>query len=495
MKIISNVLSESANSGFNRTVFVMRFFLIFQFMLVMSLSAADTYSQNVISIEQKNRTLKEVLNSVKEQTDYTFWYRSEDLNLDKKVSVHVRKQPIDVVLDQILTGQGVSYKIEGRYVMIYKDGQLSSAADQQRVLHGVIKDQTGEPVIGANVQVKGMNIGCITDVNGKFALQVPENGIIVVSYIGFTTQSIKIDANSRDLNIVLVEDSKVLSEVVVTALGVKRESKALGYAVAEVKGDKLNAARPINAMGALSGKVPGVDISSTTAGPSGSTRVIIRGNGELSGNNQPLYVIDGVPMENSQLGGASQWGGYDMGDGISSINPDDIESMSILKGASAAALYGSRATHGVVLITTKSAKKQGLGIEVSSSVDFVNQLSKFDDYQRVYGAGRNGELPTNFEQGRGVSQTSWGAKLDPNLTMTIFNGQEKPYGNINNNISSFFRTGTTYTNSVSLTAASDKASIRASISDMRNNDIVPESSMNRTSFMVKADGKLSKAFV
>lgn len=495
MKIISNVLSEPSICGFKRILFAMRFFLIFQFVLVMSLSAADTYSQNVISIERENSTLKEVLNSVKKQSNYTFWYRSEDLDLNKQVSVKAHKQSINVVLDQLLAGQGLSYKIEGRYVMIYKDNHVSDIAQQQeRTLKGVVKDQDSEPIIGANVTVKGTSRGCITDVNGNFSLQVPANGVIVVSYIGYTPQTIKIGADTRNLNIQLEEDTKVLNEVVVTALGVKRESKALGYAVAEVKGDALNAARPINAMGALSGKVPGVDISSTTAGPSGSTRVIIRGNGELSGNNQPLYVIDGVPMDNSQLGGAGQWGGYDMGDGISSINPDDIESMTILKGASAAALYGSRATHGVVLITTKSANKHGFGVEVSSSVDFVNQLSKFDDYQREYGAGRNGELPVDFERGRGVSQTAWGAKLDPNLKMVIFNGQEKPYGNVNNNISSFFQTGTTFTNSVSLTAASDKSSIRVSISDMRNNDIVPESDMNRTSFMVKADGKLSKRF-
>lgn len=495
MKIISNVLSEPSICGFKRILFAMRFFLIFQFVLVMSLSAADTYSQNVISIERENSTLKEVLNSVKKQSNYTFWYRSEDLDLNKQVSVKAHKQSINVVLDQLLAGQGLSYKIEGRYVMIYKDNHVSDIAQQQeRTLKGVVKDQDGEPIIGANVTVKGTSRGCITDVNGNFSLQAPVNGVIVVSYIGYTPQTIKIGADTRNLNIQLEEDTKVLNEVVVTALGVKRESKALGYAVAEVKGDALNAARPINAMGALSGKVPGVDISSTTAGPSGSTRVVIRGNGELSGNNQPLYVIDGVPMDNSQLGGAGQWGGYDMGDGISSINPDDIESMSILKGASAAALYGSRATHGVVLITTKSANKHGFGVEMSSSVDFVNQLSKFDDYQREYGAGRNGELPVDFERGRGVSQTAWGAKLDPNLKMVIFNGQEKPYGNVNNNISSFFQTGTTFTNSVSLTAASDKSSIRVSISDMRNNDIVPESDMNRTSFMVKADGKLSKRF-
>ncbi|MBQ8501733.1 MAG: SusC/RagA family TonB-linked outer membrane protein [Bacteroides sp.] len=470
----------------------MKIFLVMQFVLVLSLTAANTYSQNIV-LEQKDATLGEVINTLKQQSDYTFWYKSEDLDLNRRVSIEVGNQPVDKILHQLFDGQGLSYKIEGNYIMIYKD-QSVAQQPKERTIKGVVKDATGEPIIGANVTVEGTTRGCITDLNGAFTLSVPVGSSVVISYIGYTAQTIQITASTGNLNIELKEDSKLLNEVVVTALGVKRETKALGYAVAEVKGDALNAARPINAMGALSGKVAGVDISSTTAGPSGSTRVVIRGNSELSGNNQPLYVIDGVPMDNSQLGEAGKWGGYDMGDGISSINPDDIESLSVLKGASAAALYGSRATHGVVLITTKSAKRQGFGVEYSTSVDFVNQLSKFDDYQRIYGSGRNGELPTTFEVGSGVSQTAWGAKLDPTLNTIIFNGKTKPYGNVDNNISSFFRTGTTFTNALSMTAASEKANVRFSISDMRNNDIVPESDMNRTSFMVKAEAKLSKRF-
>lgn len=446
-----------------------------------------------VTIELQGTTLKDALNKLQEASGYIFWYRSNDLNLNKKVSLNVQDKSINDVLDSLLAGDKLDYSIEGKYVTIYKEGQTTDKK-AVRTLSGVVKDDAGEPLIGASVVIKGANIGGVTNADGVFDLRAPLTGTLEVSYVGYKARNIRFSANSNNIEVVMTEDNTQLNEVVVTALGVKRETKALGYAVAEVKGDAINSTRPINAMGALSGKVPGVDIASTTAGPSGSTRVIIRGNGELSGNNQPLYVIDGVPMDNSQLGSASQWGGYDMGDGISSISPDDIESVSVLKGASASALYGSRATHGVILITTKSAKKQGLGVEFSTSVDFVNQLSKFDDYQRVYGSGRNGELPTNFEQGRGVSQTSWGAKLNPELSMIIFNGQVKPYGNVDNNISSFFRTGTTYTNNLSLTAASEKASLRVSISDMRNNDIVPNSNMNRTSFMVKGEGHLSKRF-
>ncbi|NDV84308.1 SusC/RagA family TonB-linked outer membrane protein [Bacteroides sp. 51] len=377
--------------------------------------------------------------------------------------------------------------------MIYKEESRAVQQAKTYRITGTVLDETGAEVIGANITVPGTTLGTITNVMGEFSIDVPEGRSLEISFIGYIKQTFKISKNER-LSVVLREDATALTEVVVTALGIKREAKALGYAVSEVSGSAITASQPINAMSALSGKVAGVDISSTTAGPSGSTRIVIRGNAELSGYNQPLYVIDGVPMDNSQLGEAGMWGGYDMGDGISGINPEDIESLSVLKGASAAALYGSRATHGVVLITTKSANKKGFGIDVTSSVDFVTQLSKFDDYQREYGMGRNGELPISYETGRGASQASWGAKLNPNMNTYIFNGEQKPYGNVNDNISSFFRTGTTFNNSVSVTSASDKASIRASVSDMRNNDIVPKSNMNRNSFMIKADANITSKF-
>jgi TonB-linked SusC/RagA family outer membrane protein len=238
--------------------------------------------------------------------------------------------------------------------------------------------------------------------------------------------------------------------------------------------------------------VAGVDISTTSAGPSGSTRVIIRGNSQLSGSNLPLYVIDGVPMDNTQLGAANNWGGYDFGDGLSALNPEDIQSVSVLKGASASALYGSRASNGVILITTKSAKKgDGLGIEVSLNVNAVSLNTSFDDYQRVYGQGRNGEL-VNVTEARTSTQSAWGAKLDPNLSAPIYNGEIKPFANVNNNILSFFRTGLTTTNTVALSNSDDAVDFRFSVSDMRNTDIVPESDMSRTSFMFKGGAKLGQ---
>ncbi len=377
--------------------------------------------------------------------------------------------------------------------MVMLSATVSFAQSSRSISGTVTAASDGQPVVGANVVQAGTRNGVFTDADGRFTLQVPVPCELTVSSIGFLTVTVKVNGTSV-LAITLQDDSTLLENAVVTALGIKRETKALGYAVEQVNSEELNGARPINAMDALAGKVAGVDISGTTAGPSGSTRIVIRGNGELSGNNQPLYVVDGVPMDNSSLGQAGMWGGYDMGDGLSSISPEDIESVSILKGASAAALYGSRASNGVILITTKSAGKKGFNIDFSSSVDFVNQLSRFNDYQRVYGAGRNGELPLTVEVGRGISQSAWGAKLNKELTGYIYDGRQMPYTNVADNISSFFRTGSTFTNALSMSTGNEKSNLLVSLSDMRNRDIVPASGMSRTSIMLKTGAELFKGF-
>ena len=371
---------------------------------------------------------------------------------------------------------------------------VSSFAQTSVVVKGIISDVSNESIIGASIMEKGnAQNGVISDLNGNYTLTVPTDATIIVSYLGMDSQEIKVNARTS-INIVLAEATTALNEVVVTALGIKREAKALGYAITEIKSDALTAGREDNVMAALSGKVAGIDISGTSAGPSGSTRVLIRGNSQLTGTNLPLYVIDGVTMDNTQLGEVSgKWGeGYDFGDGLSSLNPDDIESVSILKGASASALYGARASNGVILITTKSGKnKKGLGIEFSSNVSVVKLLSGFDDYQRVYGQGRNGMPPMTIADSQGTSALAWGAKLDPNYDIMIYNGQYKPYANIDNNILSFFRTGSTVTNALALNGGDDKSNFRISISDMRNNDIVPNSDMSRTTIMMRGSAKLS----
>ncbi|MCV9388763.1 SusC/RagA family TonB-linked outer membrane protein [Reichenbachiella ulvae] len=374
-------------------------------------------------------------------------------------------------------------------VLVFLAGQLQA---QVNISGQVVDDSDGSPLPGVTILIKGKNGGNITDIDGKFKINAEAGDVLTFSFIGYLSQDVAVGSQS-ELTISLVQDTQQLDEVVVTALGIERETKSLGYAVSEVKGDNLSTAKEINVVYSLSGKVAGVDVNLSAAGPSGSSTVTIRGKSQLDGSNEPLYVIDGVPMDNrAQSDGAGMWGGYDLGDGISSLNSDDIESVSVLKGPSAAALYGSRASNGVILITTKKgSSRNGLGVEFTSNATFENVLSRFDDYQTVYGQGRDGQIPTEEDAGN-TTQSAWGAKLDPDLTIPIYNGQMKPYGVVDNNILSFFQTGSTFTNTIALTGGNETATLRASVSDMRNKDIVPGAEMMRNTFLLNGSLKLGK---
>lgn len=322
-------------------------------------------------------------------------------------------------------------------------------------------------------------------------MNVRPGATLVISYIGYKT--VEIAASKKPLKIVMSEDSKVLKEVVVTALGIKRERKALGYGVDEVKGEALTKAKETNVINSMAGRVPGLVVSQTAGGPSGSTRVILRGSTEMTGNNQPLYVIDGVPLDNTNYGSAGTSGGFDLGDGISSINPDDIENMSVLKGPAASALYGSRASHGVILITTKKANgKEKFSVEYNGTLTFDTQLAKWNDIQQVYGMGSNGTYSIDA-----ISNTnkSWGPKADGSNMLKYFDGVERPYLIIPDNTSAFFRTGLTATNTAIISANSGHTGVRFTYTDMRNKDIVPQSNMSRDIFNLRTNTSLGKVDV
>ena len=363
----------------------------------------------------------------------------------------------------------------------------SFAIEQQsNKVIGTVKDEFG-PVIGASVVGKGTSNGVVTDLNGKFSLNVKPGATLIISFVGYKQQEVK--AGNVPLNIVLEEDSKMLGEVVVTALGIKRERKALGYGVAEVQGEALTKAKETNVINSMAGRVPGLVVTQTAGGASGSSRVILRGSTEMTGNNQPLYVIDGVPLDNTNFGSAGTYGGFDLGDGISSVNPDDIESMSVLKGPAASALYGSRASHGVILITTKKANKDKISVEYNGTMTFDTQLAKWDDVQQIYGMGSNGTYPINA-----VSNTnmSWGAKADGTNMLKYFDGVERPYLIVPDNTSQFFRTGFTATNSAIIGVNNGKTGIRFTYTDMRNKDIVPKTHMSRDIFNLRANTSAGK---
>ena len=362
----------------------------------------------------------------------------------------------------------------------------TTITDQEQTVSGTITDGS-EPIIGATVKVKGdKNLGAVTDLDGHFTLRVKPGTIIEVSYVGYKTQTLKAQ---EGMTIVLKEDTKALDEVVVTALGIKRDRKALGYGVGEVKGEELKKAKETNVINSLAGKVAGLVVSQTAGGASGSTRVVLRGNTEMTGNNQPLYVVDGVPLDNTNFGSAGTNGGFDLGDGISSINPDDIESMSVLKGPAASALYGSRASHGVILITTKKAAKDKMSVEYNGSLTFDTQLAKWNNTQKVYGMGSNGKYSIDA-----VSNTnkSWGPKADGTNMLKYFDGVERPYLIIPDNVSDFFRTGLTATNTAVVGMNNGKTGVRFTFTDMRNKDIVPKTNMSRDIFNLRANTTMGK---
>lgn len=361
------------------------------------------------------------------------------------------------------------------------------AMQQTAKITGVVSDAEG-PIIGASVVEKGTSNGTITDLDGRFSLDVKPGTILVISYVGYASQEVK--ATTGTMKITLKEDNQMLDEVVVTALGIKRERKALGYGVAEVKGESLTKAKETNVINSMAGRVPGLVVSQTASGPSGSTRVILRGSTEMTGNNQPLYVIDGVPLDNTNYGSAGTYGGYDLGDGISSINPDDIENISVLKGPAASALYGSRASHGVILITTKKADgKENFSVEYNGTLTVDTQLSKWNDIQQVYGMGSNGTYSIDAVSN---TNTSWGAKADGKNMLTYFDGVSRPYLIIPDNTSGFFRTGLTATNTAIITSNAGKTGVRFSYTDMRNKDIVPKTNMSRNNFSLRANTSLAK---
>ena len=382
-------------------------------------------------------------------------------------------------------------------------GKVVSSADQQ-------------PLVGASILEKQTNNGTITDIDGKFELNVKNlNSLLVASYVGYSTR--EITANSgQEIVITLEEDAIGLSEVTVTALGIKREKKALGYAVQEVKGDDIIKARETNLLNSLAGKVAGVTVVGNPGGIGSSSRISIRGERSLNiNNNQPLFVVDGVPISNGFTGSSGRsFQEVDYGNGAGFVNPDDVESLTILKGANATALYGSRAANGAIVIKTKTgSKNKGIGVTINSTTTFENVL-KLPEYQNVYGQGLNGEF--NFVDGNGGGlrdgvDESWGPAMNGQLlaqydspTSNGFRAgdvgnlftqigpvalpaQLEARGTINptefkavpNNIRDFFETGTTYTNNIALSGSNDKSDFRASFTALNQTGIVPNTDLKR----------------
>lgn len=382
-------------------------------------------------------------------------------------------------------------------------GVIQGAAQVTTVRGIVTTEEDGEPVIGASVIVKGTSLGTVTDVNGRFELSglPPSATRLLISYISLMAKEVAI---APQVSVTLKSDTHLLDEVVVTALGISREKKALGYTAQEVKQDALVQGKDNNLLNSLSGKIAGVRITNTQ-GDVGSSRIVIRGETSIAGENQPLFIVDGIPVDNSQLNARSS--GRDFKNAIADLNPEDIKTLTVLKGPNAAALYGARAAHGAIVITTKGGDKRqkGIGITLHSftQVSFVATLPEF---QNLFGQGAGGRFSYVDGKGAGVNDgvdESWGPRLDIGLLIPQFdspldadgNRVATPWVSHPNNVRDYFRMGISTNNGISVARGDDKYQFRVGYNYEKQVSIVPDAGTNKTNISLNTDYHLAKWIV
>ena len=426
------------------------------------LCTGETFAQQQrVNLPQQQLTLKELFQQIEKQTKLSVGYNHSKLSsvIDKKISV--ASGSVASILDQALTGTGLSYAFGENHIVITKNEDVLQAAEKNKVIKGVINDAKGEPLIGVAVQEKGTTNGTITDFDGNFNITVSSSAAeLVFSYVGYKT--ITMTANAVPQHLKMREDTEVLEEVVVTALGIKRAEKALSYNVQQVKGENLTLAKDANFMNSLNGKIAGVNIQKSSSGVGGATRVVMRGSKSIVGNNNALYVIDGMPMGNPSKGDVNtEYGAVGGSEGISDFNPDDIESISVLTGPSAAALYGAAAANGVILINTKKGTEGKFRLNFSSNTEFSKPLIT-PDFQNDYG-----NKPGSYR--------SWGEKLD---TPSSFDPID------------FFKTGVNTINSVNMSTGNKDNQTFISLAATNSKGIIPNNEYYRYNFSFRNTANL-----
>ncbi|HVU56446.1 MAG TPA: SusC/RagA family TonB-linked outer membrane protein [Puia sp.] len=381
------------------------------------------------------------------------------------------------------------------FVLILVGVAPAAAITLARPVKGQVTDTKGQPLVNVTVQVKGSNKTTTSDEQGNYTINVEETDVLVFSSVGYKTREEAVRSRTV-LNIELEQGDNQMSEVVVTALGINRQRRAVGYSVSEIKGGTLTEARENSFVNSLEGRIAGVNVSGVAAGPNSASNVVIRGITSMTGSNQPLYVLNGIPLVNNNYATTDVVGGYggkDGGDGIGDINPDDIESVSILKGAAATALYGYRGANGVVLITTKKGKAGvGVGVELNSNY-VVQKVIDQTDFQTQYGQGYNGAKPIDGPDALGSMESSWGAKLD-GAPVPQFDGVSRPYSEAaKGNLGRFYKPGGTATNTLAFSKGfGDAGSTRFSVSHLYNSSYVPNASLQRLEFTQNTNLRLDK---
>ncbi|MGN1221161.1 MAG: SusC/RagA family TonB-linked outer membrane protein, partial [Candidatus Cryptobacteroides sp.] len=427
-------------------------------LVLLGAMSASAFAQQVrTSIKTEKAPLEQILDKIEANSDYVFLYKESEVDKSRVVSVTTTSTKITDILDEIFRGTDVAYSILDRQIVlsIKKQQPKQTASDKVRV-NGIVYDDSGFPMIGAGVMIQGTTVGTITDIDGAFSLEVPQGSTVEISSLGFTSYTFQA-RDDQPLNITLSADTQLLDEVVVTALGIKRTTKALSYNVQEVNSEKITAVKDANFMNSLSGKIAGVNINASSNGPGGAARVVMRGVKSISKSNQALYVVDGVPISNSggDIGsseGGAMYAAQPGGEGISDLNPEDIASISVLSGPAAAALYGSNAANGVILITTKKGEEGKVKLTFTNNTTFSTPF-RMPEFQNEYG-NRPGEF------------MSWGDK-----------GTAIPY-----NPADFFRTGSNVNNSLAVSIGNARNQTYVSVSANNSDGILPNNDYNRYNF-------------
>lgn len=432
-------------------------FVLFLFMVVIQATAFAQGGMK-ITIQKENITVIEALKEVEKQSKLSVGYNDSQLIDKPAINLNLKNVDLEKVLSIILKGTGFTYGIKRNYINIIPQPKTGAVVIKQ--VTGRVVDEKNEPLIGVNIRVEGTDDGTVTDLEGKYVIKASIGSILSFTYIGYISSYVKI-ADKNVYNIQMSANVEALNEVVVTALGIKREQKALSYNVQQVKSDQLTNVKDVNFINSLNGKVAGVNINSSSSGVGGASKVVMRGTKSIEQSSNALYVIDGIPMFNFGGGGSMENGSQGVTESIADINPDDIESISVLTGAAAAALYGSNAANGAIVINTKRGKVGKLQVSVSSNTEFAKPFV-LPHFQNRYGTGSSGKA--------GNSTTlSWG---------TLLNDASRR----NYEPRDFFDTGITYTNSVTLSTGTDKNQTFFSAAAVNSEGIVPNNRYNRFNF-------------
>lgn len=435
-----------------------------------------------VSLSFKSADFKKVIDAIQKQTSYHFIFSERKIPVNK-INIEVKDEDALKVLNRILYNTLYSYKLLPNNLIVIR---LRNDESTTRMLTGTVYNENGQILPGTSIKVKGSNFSTTTDPRGDFSIPVFPNTIIQASQLGYSKQEIAVGSTDQ-LQVKLIAKTNELDEVVVTALDIRKEERKIGYSISTISGAELSKARESNLIYSLEGQIAGLNISGVYGGPSSSARILLRGAASMNAGS-PLFVVNGVPIDNTQRGNVNEYGGADYGDGISNINPDDVETITVLKGSAASALYGARAANGVIIITIK--KGNSGSIEYNTNLSFDSPY-KTNDFQYVYGQGTQNRRPGNIAAAVASGSSSWGEKLDGAPTIQ-FDGKTYPYSAVKDNIEKFYRTAPAFTNTISLSGANEKSRFRLSAANLDYQSILKNGQLNRKTVNLFTSYELSK---